>query len=120
MKVTAYNPTATPTTPLKNTTETKPAHPPKTDEELQAEQHVHEADALALQALTQLHFAGDNDAYLSNAKYLAERAGKQAIGIKSSSALYKAKTANLSALDALHQAEKIEAGKAANKLNLVA
>lgn len=114
MKVTSYNPG--------NTTLAKPANPTKTNpstEDLKAEKSAQEAKALAQQALNQLHFAGSNPAYLQNAKYLAELAGKQSGGISQSSALYAAKGANATALQALEQAQKLEAGQG-QKLNLVA
>lgn len=114
MKVTAYNPNPVSLPGSVSGSKSEPS-----GEELQAQQQAQDANALALQAINQLHFAGDNEAYLTNAKYLAELAGKQASGIKLSPALYAAKGANLSALQALSQAEKIEAEKA-HKLNLVA
>lgn len=114
MKVTSYNPgSATLAKP------SKPAETKSSPEDLKAEKSAQEANTLAQQALNQLHFAGSNPAYLQNAKYLAELAGKQSSGISQSSALYAAKGANATALQALEQAQKLEAGQG-QKLNLVA
>lgn len=90
-------------------------------EVLKAIKDAEQAQQLAQEALNQLHFAtgGGNVAYLLNAKALAEFAAMQAGGIVSPEAAYLAKGAGAAALNALEQAEKIEAGNG-QKLDRIA
>ncbi|WP_373531153.1 hypothetical protein [Vampirovibrio sp.] len=87
--------------PEKNTPE------PITPEQLTEEQTAQNASALAEQALAQLFFAagGGDIVYLQKAKQLAQLADFHTSG----GAAYSAKGANLSALQALAQASKLEA-----------
>lgn len=98
----------------------KPAEKKPSPTELKSEQAAKEANTLAQQALAQLYFAEGGDVvYLQKAKELAQLADYQTSG----SGVYAAKGANLSALQALSQAAKIESknsGKTGNKLDLVA